>query len=268
MIINYLRYAKRALLDPAPNPSDTGLFRRLLLKPRLHDFISAFMQLRDARRTLSLAQSGAPALDDSKNRDAVDETVTHNLGQVQRKLVIRTRRVEPFYQVLTTPWRDLSNEKLLVIGGRNIHELWIAKLYGYNWDNIEAIDLFSTNPKIHVMNMEALEYSDATFDAVTMINTLGYASDPIEVIKGVARILRPGGRFVFNHVHDPKMDSFGGGSRVPGSDILAAMREAGLRLYFYAPSDKINAVGRPQTSHLFGVIKPASNAPPFDPINL
>ncbi len=268
MIVNYLRYAKRALLDPAPCPSDTGLFRRLLLKPRLHDLISAFIQLRDARRTLALAQTGAPASDGAKNREAIDETVSHNLGQVQRKLVVRTRRVEPFYQVLTAPWRDLSNEKLLVVGGRNIHELWIAELYGYKWDNIEAIDLFSTNPKIRVMNMEALEYPDATFDAVTMINTLGYSSDPVSVVKGIARVLRPGGRFVFNHVHDPKMDRFGGGDRVPGRDILAALREAGLKIFFYMPSDKINSVGRPQTSHLFGARKPAAGETPFDPVEL
>ncbi len=267
MLSKYLSWTKRALLDPAPCPSDTGLFRRLLLKPRLHDLVSAFIQLRDAQRTLALAQSGAPASDGTSNRVAIDDTVQHNLGQVQRKLVVRTRRVEPFYQVLTAPWRDLSNERLLVIGGRNIHELWIASLYGYKWDNIEAIDLFSTNPKIRVMNMEALEYPDATFDAVTMINTLGYSTDPVSVVRGVARVLRPGGRFVFNHVHDPKMDRFGGGDRVPGTDILKALRESGLSVYFYLPSDKINSAGRPQTSHLFGARKPDDKGPPFDPID-
>jgi ubiquinone/menaquinone biosynthesis C-methylase UbiE len=118
------------------------------------------------------------------------------------------------------------------------------------------------------MNMEALEYADESFDAITMVNTLGYAVDPLATIAGIARILRPGGRFVFNHVYDPGADTFGKADRVSGAAVREALKRAGLRVYFYMPVDKTNAHGRRQTNHLFGVCKndPARN--PLDQLDI
>ncbi|MBI1245696.1 MAG: methyltransferase domain-containing protein [Alphaproteobacteria bacterium] len=269
MFSTYLNFIWRSLRHPASCPADTGLWRRFLLKARVHDFVSTLLQLRDMYRMQALSgESGSSTVAGDESKRVVSETIQHNLGQLRRKLVSSTRRVEIYYQVLTTPWRDLSQERLLVIGGRNFHELWVAKLYGYSWENIEAIDLFATNPKIRVMNMEALEYADERFDAITMINTLGYAIDPLATIAGIARILRPGGRFVFNHVYDPGADTFGKADRVSGAAVLEALKRAGLGVYFYIPVDKTNAHGRRQTSHLFGARKHDPAQKPLDQLKI
>lgn len=243
------RYLYEAVRRPWQCPVDTSLWNRFLLKPRVFDLLSVLIQLRDVRRIKEVDTSAAAS--DS----AVDQAMRHNAGQLKRKLVTRARRTEAFYEVATTPWRNVRDEKILIVGSRSTQELWTATLFGFRWDNITAIDLFAVNPKILVMNMEAIEFPDASFDVVTMANTLGYAADPAGTVRGVARVLRPGGRFVFNHVFDPGETEWGQAGHVKGQDIYAALLEENCRLYYYEPSDKINARGRRQTSHLIGVRK-------------
>ena len=94
---------------------------------------------------------------------------------------------------------------------------------------------------------EALPYADATFDAVACVDVLEHVSDLGQVLREVARVLRPGGSFLFDTInrnpisrlavvtmaedvlrllpkgtHDPDMF-------ITPAELRAAMTAAGLR---------------------------------------
>ncbi len=50
--------------------------------------------------------------------------------------------------------------------------------------------------QLHVGDMAALPFADASFDHVMLVNALSYASDPLAVVTEGARALRPGGDLV------------------------------------------------------------------------
>ena len=166
--------AWRSLLTALRHPATAGvvprLGRRVLLEPRIFDLVSCLMQLRDVRAVAKIRE-------DLPRDTFYAKVADYNMGVTERKVITTTRRAEIYYQTLALPPRDTSVETLLIVGPRNVHELLIAWLYGYRWRNIHAIDLYSTNPKIHVMNMEEMTFPDDTFDAVVMSNTLAYSRD-------------------------------------------------------------------------------------------
>lgn len=49
----------------------------------------------------------------------------------------------------------------------------------------------------------AQTWPDASFDAVSMVNTLSYADDTTKALSEVARVLRAGGRFSFSVSYVP-----------------------------------------------------------------
>jgi len=82
----------------------------------------------------------------------------------------------------------------------------IAWVYGFKWDNIYGIDLFSLHPKIQIMDMEDMNFKDNFFNNVTMSNVYGYQLDPEKCITEISRVLKPGGYFVFNSAYNPDSD--------------------------------------------------------------
>jgi SAM-dependent methyltransferase len=245
----WIRTLFRAVADPSPAPVDTSLWRRFLAKRRIFDIVSAVIQLAQMRRILCLPVPGA---DDASPRA---NTIRHNLSQIVRKPFTRTRRVEPFYQIATTPYRDVSGEKVLIVGGRAIHEFFEATLYGFSWSNIVGADLLSAHPKIIEMDMHQLRFETGTFDVVMMINTLGYSETPETAISESMRVLRPGGRFVFNHAYRGKADRFSGTAALRADEIIEMIRRHGGRIFFHDEFDKINSESDVQTSHMYGAIK-------------
>ena len=51
----------------------------------------------------------------------------------------------------------------------------MAWLYGFTWNNIFAIDLYNTHPKIKIMDMHNLDFKNEIFDCVIMAYTISYA---------------------------------------------------------------------------------------------
>jgi len=254
-----LRSLLTALRHPAEASPRPGLVRRLLLEPRIFDFVSCLVQLRDLR---ALAR-----IRDTMPRDAFYAKVAdYNAGVTEKKVITTTRRAEIYYQILALPPRDLSAETLLIVGPRNAHELLIARLYGYRWKNIHAIDLYSTNPKIHVMNMDAMTFPDDTFDAVVMSNTLAYSRDTFRCLSEVARVLKPSGRFVFGATYFPQSKDWPG-NLVSGNDIRQMLKKLSLSIVFYSAFDKVNTLGGLQTAHIFGTQKSDPDSPGFDRID-
>lgn len=257
--MKWLSPVMRALRHPADVPAGAGLWRAWLRTPRVFDLVSCAIQLRDAARVARIHEGGP-------GDEFYAKVKSYNAGVTQRKMVSTTRRAEMLYQILTTPARDVRDERLLIVGPRNMQELFIAWLYGYRWSNIHAIDLYSTHRKIHIMNMEAVGFRDGTFDAIVMANTLAYAKDTFRCLSEMARVLKAGGRFVFGATYFPESRDWPG-NLLTGADIREMLKRLGFRLTAYHAIDKVNSLGGQQTAHLFAVQKGDPAQPGFDRVN-
>jgi SAM-dependent methyltransferase len=249
----------RALRRPADVSESAGFWRTALRRPRIFDLVSCALQLRDLDRLATIHEGDAGDAFFARVKD-------YNSGVTQRKVVSTTRRAELMYQLLTAPARDVRGERLLIVGPRNVQELYIAWLYGYRWRNIVGIDLYSTSRKIVVMNMEVLGVRDASVDAIAMANTLSYARDTFQCLSEMARVLTPGGRFVFGATYYPQSRDWPG-NLVSGAEIREMLKRLGFRLAAYHAFDKVNSLGGQQTAHIFMVQKPDARQPGFDRVS-
>ena len=91
-----------------------------------------------------------------KKSDDLEEVRNYNFSVTFGKLITRSRRAEIYYKISSLIIPDLANKKLLIIGPRNVQELYMAWIYGFSWKNIQAIDLYSSHNKIKVMDMHNL----------------------------------------------------------------------------------------------------------------
>jgi SAM-dependent methyltransferase len=93
--------------------------------------------------------------------------------------------------------------------------IWLTESLG-DYDEIvgiDTIDLTSRIPKdeesifdqpnIHFYQMDAhhLDFPDASFDTVTMSNSLHHMADPQQVLAEVGRVLRPGGHVLISEMY-------------------------------------------------------------------
>lgn len=256
-----IRRLANAIKNPQRPNRPARPFRALLRLPIFFDVASFMLQARDLYRGRDISSS--TVIKDDYHQHVHD----YNAGVTAAKQIHRTRRAEEYYQILEMPPRDVSTEKLLIIGPRNVMELFIAWLHGFSWKQIGAIDLYSTNPKIIEMNMEGMTFPPNSFDAVAMSATLAYAADTRKVLQGVFDVLRPGGRFAFGQTFAPDGVEWGG-SHHTGEATKAMLDEIGFETYFYRGVSKINSKGCEQTSHRFGVVKPDSEAFCHDALRL
>jgi SAM-dependent methyltransferase len=254
-----LKFLARAVLRPEPIPSGIGVLRRIAGTPVIFDLVSTVLQIRDRARQRKII--GDYSTDDTYLRDVHD----YNAEQTVGKKFTSTRRAEILYRAATLRRAPTKTETILIIGPRDVHELFMAWVYGFAWKNIFAIDLYSTNPAIQVMNMEEMSFPDGTFDYVTMANTLAYASDTERCLTECARVLKPGGKLVFGATYCPTLDRFRG-NQVSGQQVADILGRLGMRVFFHEPVDKINKLDHQQTVHFIGVTKADPDNPGFDPV--
>ena len=246
-------------LFPGRVHTNVGLFRFVLLQPRVFALLSFIVMLRD-RRKLHQMESSISA-------DTWHSAVrSYTMARIATTPVESTRRMEPYYQVLSLPLRDLRNEKLLIIGPKNVRELLVAWLYGWKWKNIQGIDLLSLHPKIAVMNMEAMTFIDSSFDSIVMANTFGYAKDPFRCLAEAARVLMPGGRFVFENSYGPEADRWRA-IQLTVNQIRQYLKELSLRLVYCSPRDVVTEEGVKRTTHVFSVQKRRPEDDGFDRVD-
>jgi SAM-dependent methyltransferase len=251
----------RAVLRPAGRDTPVEALRSIAGLPRIFDLLSWWLQTADLRRLSAINRSYT--VDDAHHRSVQD----YNAGVTKSKVITTTRRAENLYRLLANRRRHVGKDRLLIVGPRNRAELLLAWVHGFSWSNTTAIDLYSVNPKIHVMNMEAMTWPAESFDAVTMANTLSYAADTRRAIGEVARILKPGGHFAFTATYDP------GGERwkedeVSAAQIAGMLHDAGFEVEAHVGVDKINSEKRRQTSHDFLARKIPAGEARLDPFQL
>ena len=253
----------RAFAHPAKRKARFQPVRSMCRLPIVYDIISLFLQLRDLNRLSKIKDHLA-----TTNSNAHYHQVhLYNADVTQEKLVTSTRRAEIYYKLLSFFYRPLNTERLLVVGPRNIQELFTAWTYGWSWNNIQGIDLYSTNPKIIVMNMEKMDFKDSSFGAVAMANTLSYADDTNQALSEVARILRPGGWFSFSATFDPNGSTWKEDG-VDGKSLAEMLHNLNFEICGHFVVDKINSQKRRQTSHDFLVRLIPENEENLDPFRL
>lgn len=208
-----------------PEASPTSRpWRRALLTPFVFDAISQMLQRR--RRLVSTTQPN----------EHVARVVAYNLGAVAHKRFTRTRRAEKYYRLLP------GTGRLLIIGPRDVHELFIAWCYGYRWRDIDAIDLYAKHPKIRIMNMEHMTFPLATFDAVAMSHTLAYAEDTGRCLEGIARVLRPQGLCSFGATYVPEGSPWLG-NQVTGDEVAVMLAQCRLVILYHDVMRKVDVNG-------------------------
>ena len=244
-----LGYFARAITRPATTRAPAYSLRMLMRQPIMFDLCSVTLQALNQRYMKGVHE----------NKVGLDERHTaaqkHNAGVTSSKRITTTRRQEEFYKIISMPSHDLRDEKLLIVGPRNSSELFMAWTYGFSWNNIQGIDLYSTHPKISEMNMEAMTFEDESFDAITMCMTLGYASDTKVALKEVVRVLKPGGRFSFSVTYDPDCKDWPEEAIYNGEKIRETLHELGMNIYHHTSFERVNVKERLQTSHAFGAFK-------------
>jgi len=247
MFVQLIKLFLLSIKNPAKKRGGNRPLREFLKLPIIFDITSFFFQLKYLNRIKNLE------LVNEQSR-YIKDVIKYNSSVTVGKLITRSRRAEFFYQIPSFIIKNLSNKRLLIIGPRNVQELYTAWLYGFKWRNINAIDLYSAHPKIDAMNMHELKFKDESFDCVVMANTLSYADDTEKVIKEVSRVLKPSGIFSFGSTFEPE-DERWIGSSVNGEQMYKFLKDAGMRICFHYPEEKINALGHNQTTNNFNAQK-------------
>lgn len=243
-----IRYLIRALLKPTKKPENITIFRQMVRMPIIFDVISLFLQSKNFKRLQNIKET--------KELSQHHKTVfDYNLGVSKSKVFTTTRRAEKYYSLSVQPIGNVTNKRLLIVGPRNIQEFLIAWTYGYSWGNIDGIDLYSTHPKIKIMNMENTDIASGSYDTIVMASTLSYSLDTQSTFNEMARILKPGGNFIFGSTYDPGSPDYPG-DWVTGNEIIGFIKNSGLKIYFSDSFYKVNAKNRKQASHTFCVKKP------------
>lgn len=123
------------------------------------------------------------------SEDAFQITVKHNL----KGLYQCNDRVNLLVLPLVSIEKINKDSKILIIGPRNEHDLYLLRAQGLKMKNIVGLDLISYSPYIKIGDMHQMEFENDTFDAVIFGWTLSYSSEPKKAIDEIIRVTKNGG---------------------------------------------------------------------------
>ncbi|HEV2145974.1 MAG TPA: methyltransferase domain-containing protein [Longimicrobiaceae bacterium] len=181
----------------------------------------------------------------------------HNRSQVLSFLEGHRSRTESLIQVLRAVhgFRP-ADARVLCVGPRNEAEVMLFWLYGFRPENVAAVDLFSYSPRIHLMDMNDLEFPDDSFDVYYSSAVIRYSPDIRRTCAEAVRVTRDGGLIVIG-------STFGTHSGLipEGSELRGGLREllalfAGHVRHVYWQEEAPSGPGEMYAATIFRVVKP------------
>ncbi len=107
--------------------------------------------------------------------------------------------------------------------------------------------------------MEDMKFPNESYDNVTMANVYGYQLDPEKCISEISRILKPGGKLVFNSAYSPVSDLPVYQLRV--NQILDIFKKYNFEVLYHSYENK-----PPNVSHIWSLQKKDFSNLTLDPI--
>lgn len=111
---------------------------------------------------------------------------------------------------------DLSQSRVLCVGCRNSAELDYFLARGAQ--SVTGIDLYSSDPRIQVMDMHRMTFPADQFDVLYTVHALEHAHDPAKVAGEIARVVRPQGIVA---IEVPVRYSTGGADLIDFGDLAS-----------------------------------------------
>jgi ubiquinone/menaquinone biosynthesis C-methylase UbiE len=134
----------------------------------------------------------------------------------------------------------------------------------YSPDQLAAVRVSAPNLRFHQGDAHDLPFTEGSFDVVYCRYLLEHVADPLQVLREMHRVLRPGGRAfvqennVLVHYFDPDTPLFDhvwrrfvelqrrlGGDAMVGKRLFALFREAGFRDVDLSLQPEFHWVGKP-----------------------
>ena len=171
-------------------------YTELLAIPKFRNYITR-------KRWDIFEQSGVPLqVFQDGNVGIIDTTIPYNIEGIKNSInsLGSLERSELVFRPLMAMDRIYSygNRSVfpeltaLLIGSRTEYEVLLGLSYGFQLENMAAVDLISYSPWITPGDMHNLPFDDNTFDIIVLGWVLGYSSTPGQVANEVLRVARSG----------------------------------------------------------------------------
>lgn len=246
-------YLRKALL-PFYKPTRTRVFpdvrRSLLGQPALFE---VWYRARAWRLLLThgMKSLDPAAMDGSKS--FLNKVSSYNKSQLWEWHRTRTEKLMAVLRCID----DMpANPRILVIGPRNEAELLLLNLYGFPFDRIESIDIFSYSPRIKLQDMHEIDFPDDTFDVVYSAWTLKYSYDIEKAVSEIIRVLKPGGVVATGFSHTQLVTTATGAPLSGGLEELHRLFEPHVDWVFW--QEALPQPTSKETTTIFRIKKPAS----------
>lgn len=204
----------RKVLLPVYKPTRSVIFpnlrRAVLAQPAVFE---AWYRARAWRYLLTRGMKGLDETALAEGNGFLNKVSSYNRSQLWEWHRVRTEKLTAVLRCIS----DIPERpRILVIGPRNEAEVLLMSLYGFPFESVEAIDIFSYSPLIKLQDMHELQYADGTFDVVYSAWTLPYAYDMAKVVREIRRVLKPRGIVAAGYSLDKDVSSLDG-HPLPGS---------------------------------------------------
>lgn len=163
---------------------------------------------------------------DGTGADADPERAQYFQRQIEESVALIDKdasfRYRVFGEALKRDGHLAGVRRMLCVGCRNAYELDYYQ--GQGIEEVLGIDLFSTDPRIRIMDMHHMDFPDARFDLLYSGDNFEHALDPAQAAKEFVRVVRPGGVIMLSVPANTRVNDV---DRVPFSnfdDVYAYFR--------------------------------------------
>lgn len=192
-------------LDPRPTPEAIGLaYGRYYTHGQPTAFVEPTTRLGKLRFALGNGYRNS--------RYGTSEPITHPLGRIAVGLYRPLAKRNDFrFRFLDQPRRPGSSRRLLDVGcgaGTFLAQAREAgwEGFGVDFDPVAVEAARALGLDVVLGGLDAVASRTGFFDAVTMSHVLEHVYDPVESLRKICNVLRPGGRL---YIETPNVDALG-----------------------------------------------------------